>query len=319
MLIIYGPTAVGKTDIALELAQHIPAEIINMDVGQFYSPLSIGTAKPEWKNHPVPHHLFDIIDAPKNITVVQYNELLIIMLREVWSRGKLPILVGGSGFYLKSILFPPADSAEQKIQIDEIDDTGIEIWDQLYAIDPTRAEQLHKNDIYRIKRALAIWQTTGKKPSEQKALYQPPCDYTLIMFTRDRQELYNRIDKRVIQMIDAGWIEEAKALRDTEWENFLKTKKIIGYEEILYFLENSQSQTDLSHLITTLQQRTRNYAKRQLTFWTSLEKNLSDSLSKQEKKSEIHSEFTSINLTLCDVDLYIKQLLAQLSEYFCDE
>ena len=104
-LIIYGPTGVGKTDLALDLAQHIPIEIINMDMGQFYTPLSIGTAKPDWKNSPVPHHLFDIINEPRNFTVSEYRILFYKKVGEIIERGNLPVVVGGSGFYLHSLLF----------------------------------------------------------------------------------------------------------------------------------------------------------------------------------------------------------------------
>ena len=107
MLIIFGPTAVGKTDFALKVAERVPAEIVNMDVGQLYTPLSIGTAKPNWRSETVPHHLFDYVDKPRNITVVEYRKILLEVLEDIWQRGKLPIIVGGSGFYLKSIFFPP--------------------------------------------------------------------------------------------------------------------------------------------------------------------------------------------------------------------
>src|SRR3990172_4748508 len=103
MLIIYGPTGVGKTDMALAIAERMPSEIVNMDVGQFYTPLSIGTAKPAWRSSPVPHHLFDILDTPKNITVVEYRTLLLKKINEIRDRGNLPIVVGGSGFYLYSL------------------------------------------------------------------------------------------------------------------------------------------------------------------------------------------------------------------------
>src|SRR5271156_1977599 len=104
MLIVYGPTGVGKTDLALAIAKRIPAEIINMDVGQFYTPLSIGTAKPDWKQSPIPHHLFDIINNPINYTVNDYRTVLYTTVKEILARGNLPILVGGSGFYLHSLL-----------------------------------------------------------------------------------------------------------------------------------------------------------------------------------------------------------------------
>src|SRR5581483_4744359 len=217
-LIIYGPTAVGKTDIAFKIAKHIPSEIINMDVGQFYTPLSIGTAKPEWKTHSVPHHLFDIVSQPENITVAQYRELLLAKIQEVFNRGRLPIIVGGSGFYLKSILFPPSKMAEQNFTFDDEENSASNLWDQLNSIDPIRAQQIHRNDVYRIKRALELWRTTGKKPSEQAPKYNPPFDYSLIFFTRDRKELYERIDSRVLQMLNLGWLEETRKLIGTDWE-----------------------------------------------------------------------------------------------------
>ena len=118
MIIIYGPTAVGKTDAAFKIAEHISAEIINADVGQFYTPLLIGTAKPDWKKSPVPHHLFDILDEPKDLTVAQYRELLIPVLDEIWRRNNIPIIVSGSGFYLTYIFFPPeANTIDQQEKV----------------------------------------------------------------------------------------------------------------------------------------------------------------------------------------------------------
>src|SRR5204862_4915580 len=105
IVIIYGPTGVGKTDVALTLAHHFPSEIINMDVGQFYVPLSIGTAKPDWKKESTPHHLFDIIDSQSNYTVTEYRNKVQTTIKDIINRGNLPILVGGSGFYLHTLLF----------------------------------------------------------------------------------------------------------------------------------------------------------------------------------------------------------------------
>ena len=159
MLIIYGPTGVGKTDMALAIAASVPAEIINMDMGQFYTPLSIGTAKPDWQNNSVPHHLFDIVDTPINYTVSEYRTLLYKTVEEVTQRGNLPILVGGSGFYLHSLLFPP-QVAIPDVDIAALYSAGTDLWSTLYAIDPKRALSIDKADEYRIKRALSIWHST---------------------------------------------------------------------------------------------------------------------------------------------------------------
>lgn len=312
---IFGPTAVGKTDLAIQLAQKFSAHIINMDVGQFYTPLTIGTAKPDWRSMPVPHHLFDVVDQPVNITVAHYREMVMSLMHELWGQGTLPILVGGSGFYLKSLFFPPA--ATHVVTSDEMhEESTQELWLKLYAIDPDRAEAIHNNDRYRIARALAIWQGTGKKPSEQKAEYCPPAPYTLLSLQRDRDDLYQRIDARVFEMLQAGWIDEAKKLRHSAWEPFLRTKKIIGYDDILSYLDWEPSDERWHNLVATIQQKTRNYAKRQMTFERGLVKTLHLALKKNEKNGILPSEIASLNLTLCDIDLYIMQLLKGLSEHF---
>ena len=153
MLVVYGPTGVGKTDFALAIAERVPSEIINMDVGQFYTPLSIGTAKPDWKHSAVAHHLFDIIDTPANFTVTEYRSLLYKTIKEVRDRGRLPILVGGSGFYLHALLFPP-QAAIPDVDISELYPVETNLWQKLYDIDPERALHIDKSDEYRIKRAL---------------------------------------------------------------------------------------------------------------------------------------------------------------------
>lgn len=315
ILIIFGPTGVGKTDLALKVSDNIPSEIINMDMGQLYTPLSIGTAKPDWRNERVPHHLFDVLDEPRNFSVTEYRARVLPLLEDMWSRGKLPILVGGSGFYLKSLFFVlQAESADEHESFSH--KTTQELWDDLYAIDPDRAQKIHTNDAYRIKRALMIWYATGKKPSLHTADFQALSDnFTLLFLTRDRAELYNRIDQRVEQMMDQGWLEEVRVLKGTPWEPFLREKKLIGYNELLDYLSRPDaSSAELPAIIADIQQRTRHYAKRQGTFWRMLEKELKAALADKNKaKNNVRIE--QINLTLLDVDLYIKQLsLTMLGE-----
>jgi tRNA dimethylallyltransferase len=280
MIIISGPTAAGKSDFALELAQRIPSEIINMDMGQMYTPLSIGTAKPDWSSSPIVHHLFDSIDTPRNYTVVEYRKRVLELLEQLWAKKKLPIVVGGSGFYLKSLFFPPDQHVAENekyllVQQNLSLMTTSTLWNELFAIDPVRAEKINKNDRYRIERALLLWYAVGKKPSDCTLSYMPPAHYLLLYVTRERKELYQRIDQRVIEMMRSGWIEEVRDLLDTDWSSFIQNKKIIGYNELIDFLTTStQSPIEYEEMVAKIQQRSRHYAKRQDTFWRNLYKQL---------------------------------------------
>ncbi len=308
MVILYGPTAVGKSDFAEKLAQHIPAEIINMDVGQLYTPLSIGTAKPAWRQSAIKHHLFDVLDTPSNYSVTEYRQQVVALLQDIFNRGNIPILVGGSGFYLKSLLFPITAPASQHL----VPAHGTAVWQQLYAVDPERARALDPHDVVRIARALEIWQLTGKKPSSFTAHYMPPAPYCLLFLTRDRQELYARINSRVQLMMQEGWLHEVEHVRGTPWEPFLKHKKLIGYDELLSFLAGQQTADERASVIATIAQRTRHYAKRQHTFWRMLEKQLLLAIEQDEANTFPKPIITSVNLTLLDIDLYIKHLSKQL-------
>lgn len=308
MLVIYGPTGVGKTDLALNIAQHIPAEIINMDVGQFYTPLSIGTAKPDWQHSPVPHHLFDIINTPKNFTVSDYRPLLYKTVGEILSRGKLPILVGGSGFYLHSLLFPPQVAVEDR-DISDLYPAGSKVWDALYAIDPQRALRIDKADEYRIRRALSIWHATGKLPSSYQSVYEPDADYMILFVERDRQELKNRINARVLEMVQQGWIAETERLLNTPWQAFIQQKNLIGYNEIFNYLLSKKTKLDYFCMVELISAQTRQYAKRQFTFWRKLEREIKTE--KQYNGCYIGC-LETVNLTNVDIHLYISDLLKRL-------
>jgi len=284
MIILFGPTGVGKTDSALALADRLGGEIINMDMGALYTPLNIGTAKPDWRSFAIPHHLFDIIDSPRNLTVVEYRALVAATLDDIWQRGKVPILVGGSGFYLKSLFFPPQGAPISLTDAYEhIPDN--KLWHHLFEIDSVRARAIDPHDLYRIKRALDIWYSTGKKPSEFEPAFEPLAPFALFFLNRDRDELYARINERVEVMIDAGWIAEVDAL-DNDWKEFISSKKIIGYDDIIGYIFD---EGDKSELMRSIKKKTRNYAKRQVTFWRSLQKHLQDAL----------AGYTDSNLVAC--------------------
>jgi tRNA dimethylallyltransferase len=309
MLIMYGPTGVGKTELALNLAQHIPAEIINMDMGQFYTPLSIGTAKPDWKNSSIPHHLFDIIHEPRNFTVSQYRALLYKKIQEVIERGNLPVVVGGSGFYLHSLLFSP-QAPTKDVDISDLYASGTNLWEKLYAIDPKRALNINKNDNYRIQRALGIWHATGILPSSYNSLYSPQADYLIVFIERDRQELKNRINQRVLEMLNCGWIEETQNLVNTNWHQFIQHKKLIGYNDIFDYLVSKKTDKDFSGMVEHISAQTRQYAKRQFTFWRKLEREI-------KKENQYTNTYIgcleTVNVTNTDIHAYISDLLERLS------
>ena len=306
ILIIYGPTGVGKTDLALSIAAQTPSEIINMDVGQFYKPFSIGTAKPDWKHLSTSHHLFDIIEEPRNLTVVEYREMVTHLIKKITDRGNLVILVGGSGFYLHSLLFPPVHN----IPLINASLSGEKSWEFLCAVDPERAKSIHKNDTYRIERALLIWQQTGQKPISLMPEYNPIADFMLLHAGRETAQLNNLINQRVLAMVNQGWIEETKKLISmTDWYNFIRKKKLIGYNEIIDFLESKQDPCSWNYMIEVVSNKTRQYAKRQRTFWRKLKRDIAQ----QPLRSGVAIGcIEELNLTNLNLRLYINELLQKL-------
>ncbi len=301
-IVISGPTGVGKSDLAQSLGVHMPLAIINADVGQMYTPLTIGTAKPNWQESALEECFFDILDTPCLYTAMEYRKQVVPLINKIYQQEQIPALVGGSLFYIYSLFFP-----QQEIpHINQIVVDAKQGWAELHAIDPERAQEIHLHDRYRIERALALYHATGKKPSTFKPGYNPPGHFLFIWCTRERQELYDRINKRVKQMIDNGWIDEVKALQSTPWEPFLRTKKIIGYDDVLDYLQKGGSKQEL---INRIAQKTRHYAKRQLIFWKRMNKQLIDGI--QQHNDDV-STIQEANLTYLNLDLYIKQLLKDI-------
>lgn len=310
-----GPTGAGKTDFSYQLAEKFPIEIINCDVGQLYEPLSIGTAKPDWKHHAIPHHLFDVVKEPRNFTVTEYRALVKKTMEEIWQRKALPVVVGGSMFYLRALLFPAeraSDSGDMQGSEQSphaAQDTPVavlskeeklKLWHELYEIDPDRAQNIDKNDGYRIQRALHIWHTSGVKPSLYAPTYQPLGNFHITFITRDREELYKRIDERVLTMFEQGWPAEVAAL-SPEWRAFLLQKKLLGYPEIIAMLQENVSSEERAAVCAQIQKKTRNYAKRQITFWRSLKEAI-------DERAGTPTRCEELNLTLSSVDLYLNHI-----------
>jgi len=277
-LIITGPTASGKTDLSLKVSENISSEIINADVGQFYEKLSVGTAKIDWKNQKIPHHLFDIIKQPENLDCFNYRKMVFEKIEEITSRKNLPIIVGGSQFYLRSIFFPP----HKNIKINENKDVDYS-WEFLNKLDSERAEKIDSKDTYRIQRAIDICLSTGKQSSELEPEFELPLNVRIIFIEQNREQLYEKINLRTDKMIkEGGWVKEVENLKNSDWEKFLKIKKLIGYSEILDWIEKGEK-NDIDILISEIQKKTRNYAKRQITFLKKFRSDLEAKNLEQEK------------------------------------
>ncbi len=304
-IVIAGPTGVGKSDFALQLAQQLsfPVELINADMGQLYTPLSLGTAKPDYKHEPVVHHLFDCLDEPRDYTVHEFRQAVVQVMQELWARGVVPLIVGGSSFYVQSLFFPPLAAAEQ-IHVD--DRSTEQLWAELCTYDPERAKQIHPHDRYRIVRALALWHS-GTVPSTQVPVFDPPGNCFFYYLVRERAELYDRINRRVRQMFDAGWLEEVQHL-DASWRTFLRRKKLIGYPEIIEYLETRT--LTFEQLVDEISTKTRAYAKRQITFWRMLQKKLVAA----DPEHTVLRRVAELNLTGSHDEVYIKQLVRELEE-----
>lgn len=319
-ILITGATGVGKTEFSLQLGEHLPIEIINADLGQFYQPLTIGTAKPAWKEQKIKHHLFDIFDTPRSTTVMEYRLLLQECMSSVWSRGNIPVIVGGSTLYIESFFFQPLqlnESGHEKI-IQSLNSNNDQLWQELYAVDPQRALEIHRNDYYRLKRALDIWNSTGVKPSLQKPVFNPLSQFYFYNLTRERAELYTRINNRVISMIEDGWIDEVASLLDTEWYDFIMIKKFIGYPDLADYLKHGSVGDQKDKIVSLIAQKTRNYAKRQETYWKRLENKIYNCLvAAHEYTYKNRSRIQVLNLTSCDLAVYSSQqakLIRNLSE-----
>lgn len=276
LIVITGPTGVGKTDLSYDIAQLVSGAIVNADVGQLYENLSIGTAKPlDWASHAVPHYGFDVINNPQKIlSAGAYRARAHTWVSEIRSRALTPVFVGGSGFYLESLVWKPCDN---DISIDiqacvhnEIRDLDNQAcWDLLYKKDPARAQAVHPNDRYRVERALLLC-AAGILPSSQKPIYDPLEEPMLFIYVdRTKEDLESRIESRVDAMIQAGWGVEAYELDDA-WRACACKRGIIGYEELLHdpFVQTRPYDriiTDDTRAALIIQ--TRQYAKRQRTYW----------------------------------------------------
>ncbi len=274
MIILVGPTAVGKTSVSLPLAQRLNAEIISADSRQIYKFMSIGTAKPTpTEMQDIPHHLVDELEPGEKYTAGQFARDAARIIDEIYSRGRRPLVVGGAGFYIKALTQGLFDqkSTDNKIRKElqrQVAKEGVEqMYREFQSIDPDYASEVHINDEKKIIRAIEIYRVTGKPPSvhfTQETHFSLQRPYKIIGLRMDRKKLYHRINQRVERMIEQGLIEEVKGILAKGYtgdENALQT---VGYQEILAYLAGELS---LKEAINQIQTNTRQYAKRQMTWF----------------------------------------------------
>lgn len=270
MIIFAGPTGVGKTDLAIEVALRIGAEIVSVDSRQIYKYMDIGTAKPTLQQREaVPHHLIDIVYPDEYYSVYNFRTDAIRAIEEIKKKGRLPLLVGGTGLYIDSLVrgifegAPRNESIRQNLLEKELKEPG-SLREMLEKIDPEAASRIHVNDLKRTIRALEVWLQTGRTISELQRNAKPAGNFRIVILTRDRRELYDRINLRVEKMIKDGLIDEVKSLLGMGYSKDLNAFKTIGYQEVVEYLEGQES---FERTIEKIKRNTRHFARRQLIWF----------------------------------------------------
>lgn len=274
-MVIVGPTAVGKTALSVELAEHYGGEIISADSMQIYRGMDIGTAKikvNEMKG--IPHHLLDVVDPDEEFSVSDFKEMTYSCLEDIYSRGKLPLVVGGTGLYVNSIVYKldfadsGSDMEVRRKYMDLAEEFGNEyIYEKLKEVDPETAERLNLNDTKRIVRALEVYELTGEPMSKSYTNFREENDEFNLVFVgldMERSHLYERINERVDAMLENGLVEEVKSLLESGYNSDMTSMKAIGYKEVVEYLGGN---TSFDEMVEILKRNSRRFAKRQLTWF----------------------------------------------------
>lgn len=275
LIILTGPTAVGKTKASIGLAKAVDGEIISADSMQVYRHMDIGSAKikPE-EMEGIPHHLIDVLEPDDEFHVVKFQQLAKKAMREIWERGHIPIVTGGTGFYIQALLYDidfdeneKEDACRKELEAYAREHGAEALHEKLALVDPASAEMIHPNNIKRVIRALEFYEQTGKRISEHNETQrqrESPYAFAYFVLTDDRAHLYERINRRVDQMIEEGLVNEVQALKDKGYTKQLVSMQGLGYKEILDYLDGNCT---LEEAIYTIKQDTRHFAKRQLTWF----------------------------------------------------
>lgn len=276
LLIICGATASGKSALAVDCAKKLNTEVISADSQLVYRGLNIGTAKPTVAEMGgITHHLIDVVGARENFSVSDYESAALPIIDRLLSQGKTPILCGGTGFYINSVLY---DLSYGNVQADEnvrskyeqiLKEKGKEyLFELLKKVDSKTSEVLHVNDVKRVIRALEIYELTGKKKSDQRDEKKARYNYVAVAIDYPRAELYRRIDCRVDVMFNSGLVQEVKGLLASGIDENCQCLQAIGYKEVVEGLKNGDNESTMRDII---KRNTRRYAKRQITFFKKLD------------------------------------------------
>ncbi len=275
VLVICGPTATGKTSLAVDCAKALNSEIISADSQLVYRGLNIGTAKPTAAEmQGIKHHMINVVGAEENFSVSDYEERALPIIEKLLNEDKSPVVCGGTGFYINSLLYNlgyghvKADASVRARYEAMLAERGKEyVYSLLKQVDPESAEKLHVNDTKRVVRALEIYEVSGKKKSEQNDELKPRFDYLAVAIDYPREALYRRIDCRVDVMFNSGLIDEVNRLKSVGIDENCQSMQAIGYKEVLEGLKNGVNDSTMRDIIKV---NTRHYAKRQLTFFKKL-------------------------------------------------
>lgn len=281
LIILTGPTAVGKTKLSIALAKAVNGEIISADSMQVYKHMDIGSAKIKKEEMcGVTHHLIDVLEPDEEFHVVRFQEMAKQAMEEIYAKGKVPILAGGTGFYIQAVVKDIDFSKEtEKSPIREeleklAEEKGCEyLHERLQQVDPKSAEKIHANNVKRVIRALEYFELTGKPISlhnEEEAAKESPYNVAYFVLNDVRERLYERIDARVDAMLQEGLVEEVSGLAKKGYTKDMVSMQGLGYKEILSYLDGSYT---LDEAVYILKRDTRHFAKRQLT-WFKREKDV---------------------------------------------
>ena len=275
LVIITGPTASGKTALSIELAKQIGGEIISADSMQVYRHMDIGSAKvTKEEMDGVPHHLIDVLEPSEEFNVVRFQEMARKAMEGIYERGKIPIIAGGTGFYIQALLYDidftetdENNSIREELEQKARTEGASALHAMLKEIDPESAEAIHENNVKRVIRAIEFYRQTGKKISDhnrQEREKSSPYQFLYYVIDLPRELLYSRIEQRVDQMIEQGLVEEVNALQAMGCTRDMVSMQGLGYKEILDYLNG---QLTLDEAVYVLKRDTRHFAKRQLTWF----------------------------------------------------
>jgi tRNA dimethylallyltransferase len=272
MIAIVGPTAVGKSELALHLAQYFPIEIISADSRQVYRYMDIGTNKPSPAERAlVPHHVIDVVEPDEDFSLAMYHQLASEALKAIQQKGKLPLLVGGSGLYVWSLVegwkipqVPPDQKLRRQLEARAEQEGSHRLYQELQDFDPMAAAKINPSNTRRIVRALEIYHKAGQRPSQLQRKEAPGFPSLLIGLTRERSELYRRIDWRVDKMIQMGFVEEVEQLLKKGYSSSLPSMSGIGYKQIGQFLRGEMT---LPQAIDKIKYETHRLARHQYAWF----------------------------------------------------